>query len=200
MTNTYIQKRPFLARELRILLGEEKFDILKDYLENNKELVRQINRHIKNGGGRKSSYVVIYPNKQIANLFIAVFIFVTTEIIPTLNTPEIVQFNEFEFFRLTEKLDNRENLELNISLGCDYYFEVVWHTFLETFANDAEENRTYKPVNRRMLANLHNGNSTIIMTSVPIPFFEKVAQSVENFHILDLRNITTTPEEAVEME
>ena len=51
-----------------------------------------------------------------------------------------------------------------------------------------------------MLANLHNGNSTIIMTSVPIPFFEKVAQSVENFHILDLRNITTTPEEAVEME
>ena len=88
-------------------------------------------------------------------------------------------------------------------MGGDMYYDIVKQNIGYVFPSESDEQKANAYINNRMLnlMNKSKDRGMIILTPKPIPFFSKrIQEGVKNLHILDLRNIATTSEEAVEME
>ena len=97
--------------------------------------------------------------------------------------------------------DDDDPLDSEKMYMSDVYFDIIWHNIGYLY-DEKEAIKVYGKVNNRMIELMQKGRrGTIILSTVPIPIFEQQIQNgVENFHILDLRDIENITEEVVEME
>lgn len=196
-------------KQLYLAVGKDRFiDFFKftqDYSTCN-----YIKKKINENGGiiAGHSYIVISNKREILSNMMAWVMFELTN----MNINLIMKSQEFEMVNFAHDLEkdqkrmyqseDDESFDFE-NISGDIYYDFVRLNPGYVFPSENDEYRAYAYINNRMVDLMNKykvPKGMIILTSKPIPFFTKQSENIDNLHILDLRNITTTPKEMVEME